>query len=266
MDIRKISLNVPYEKFGIDGTCLYPVLTCMIHDTQPERSFPAVIVVPGGSYNRCSKREGEPSAARFYSYGFNAFVLDYSVINKPFPTALAELSAAVRYIRDNKSALCCTDELIICGFSAGGHLAASLGVYFPEMEKVFGEGMRPHRLILSYPVISSGEYGHRESCRNIAPTEELMDKISLEKHIGKDFPPTFIWHCADDPVVPVENSLMLSARLSEHKIPFELHIFPSGGHGIALCDTTTVRDGDPRYINPTAAQWFDMAVDWINRK
>lgn len=268
METKSISLEVPYEKAGIDGSGLSPRLSCMIHDSQPERRFPAIIVVPGGCYTRCSKREGEPVAARWYSYGYNAFVLDYSVVDKTFPTAMLELAAAVRFVRANRETLRCTDKVIVCGFSAGGHLAASLGVYssHEKYAKMFGgrENIRIDKLILSYPVITSGEYSHKESCANIAPTNELMEVISLEKHMTPDFPETFIWHCADDKTVPVENSLMLAAELSRYSVPFELHIFPSGGHGIALCDTTTMKDNDPKYINPTAAQWTELALRWAN--
>ncbi|MBQ7990054.1 MAG: alpha/beta hydrolase [Oscillospiraceae bacterium] len=234
-------------------------LTLMIHDTQPERRFPMVIVVPGGCYTRCSKREGEPVAMRYYSYGYNAAVLDYSVKDKPFPTALLELREAVRYIRDNLDSLCCVNDITVVGFSAGGHLAASLGVY--------GGDDRPDRLILCYPVISSGEYGHAESVANIAPTPELAETVSLEKHITEDFPPSFIWHCADDKTVPVENSLMLAAELSRCRIPYELHVFPHGGHGIALCDITTVKDENfDRYIEPHAAEWFRLSLDFLGHK
>lgn len=264
MKISMTELRPPYEKYNISGSGLCPKLTCMIHDSQPERKFPAVIVIPGGSYTRCSKREGEPAAARFYSYGYNAFVLEYSCVNKKFPTALLELGEAVKYVRENADALCCTDSIIVCGFSAGGHLAASLGAYHGELSENFGN-IRPDAEILCYPVITSGEFTHRESAKNIATSAELMEKISIEKHISPDFPPTFIWHCADDNVVPVENSLMLAAALSKNNIPFEMHIFPEGGHGIALCDTTTVKDDNPRYINPTAAQWFGLATDFIGR-
>lgn len=269
MEIKKIELNVPYEKAGISGEGLSAVLTCMIHDSQPERRFPAFITVPGGSYTRCSKREGEPTAARWYSFGYNAFVLEYSVINKPFPTAMLELAAAVAYVREHTEELRCTERVIVCGFSAGGHLAASLGAYNSSEEyySLFGgrEKIKIDDMILCYPVITSGKFTHAESCANIAPSEELREKISLENHIIADFPRTFIWHCADDPVVPVENSLMLASKLSENKVPFELHIFPSGGHGIALCDITTMKGEDTRYINPTAAQWYKLALEWARR-
>lgn len=263
MEIRKINLAPPYERYGLSGEGLFPVLTCMIHNSQPERSFPAVVILPGGSYSRCSAREGEPVAARFYSYGYNCFILEYSCVDKIFPTALAELGAAVKFIRKNKTELRCEGKLTVCGFSAGGHLAASLGAYYGE----FGDmgKIRPDGLILCYPVITSGEFTHGESVRNIAPSEELRERVSVEKHMTADFPPSFIWHCADDNIVPVENSLMLAGELSRRNIPFELHIFPNGGHGIALCDVTTVKDGNPRYINPTAAQWFGLALDWNGR-
>ncbi len=262
MITERISLKPPYEKHGIDGEMLSPAITCMIHDSMQGSRYPAVIVVPGGSYSRCSKREGEPTAARFYAFGYNAFVLDYSCVNKKFPTALLELGEAVRYIRENADKLCCNGKIIVCGFSAGGHLAASLGVYHGELEPYFGN-VRPDAEILCYPVITSGEYTHRESAENIAPDTELMDKISLEKHVDGNFPPAFIWHCADDDTVPVENSLMLASALSANKVPFALHVFPQGGHGIALCDITTVKDDNPRYINADAAQWFELALKFL---
>lgn len=265
MEIKKIALTPPYERFDINGSGLKPVLTAMIHDSQPERKFPAIIIAPGGCYSRCSKREGEPTAARFYSYGYNAFVLEYSVKNKPFPIALCEIAEATAYIRRNINSLRCEDRIFICGFSAGGHLSASLGVYYPEISEKFGGEniIRPDGLILCYPVITAGEFTHSESCSNIAPTEALRDKISLENHITGRFPKSFIWHCADDRTVSVMNSLMLAEKLSANNVPFELHIFPQGGHGIALCDITTVKDNNPRYINPCAAQWMPLALQWL---
>ncbi|MBR4224234.1 MAG: alpha/beta hydrolase [Oscillospiraceae bacterium] len=250
-----LPLSPDYGAYGLEGEHS-AALTLMIHDTQPERRFPIVIVVPGGCYTRCSKREGEPVAVRYYSYGYNAAVLEYSVKGKPFPTALIELREAVRYIRSHAEELCCTDDITVCGFSAGGHLAASLGVY--------GGTDRPDRLILCYPVITSGDLGHRESAENIAPTAELMETISLEKHITSEFPPSFIWHCADDRTVPVQNSLMLASELTRCSVPYELHIFPHGGHAIALCDVTTVKDGNfGRYIEPHAAHWSELSREWL---
>ena len=105
MITKTISLTPPYEKAGLSGEGLSPTLTCIIHDSQPERKYPALIAIPGGSYEHCSKREGEPCAARWYSYGYNGFVLDYSCVNKPFPMALLELCAAVEYIKSHADEL-----------------------------------------------------------------------------------------------------------------------------------------------------------------
>lgn len=242
-------------------------LTCMIHDIQPERSFPSVIVVPGGSYVKCSKREGEPCAARFYSYGYNTFILEYSVIDKPFPIALKELCEAIRFIREERDELHATDEVHVLGFSAGGHLAACLGAY--HSDDIIGgyKGkVTPDSLILCYPVITMGEYTHLQSRENIAPDIELRKLTSVEHHVRKFFPPTFIWQCADDKTVPVMNSLMLAQALSENDVPFELHIFPKGGHAVAMCDVTSVRDGDnDRYILPDVAVWSDLALTWLRK-
>lgn len=265
MITKTIPLAPPYEKAGLSGEGLSPTLTCIIHDSQPERKYPALIAIPGGSYEHCSKREGEPCAARWYSYGYNGFVLDYSCVNKPFPTALLELCAAVEYIKSHADELCCDGRVILCGFSAGGHLAASLGVHFGKYQGLFNENIRPDGMVLCYPVITAGKYTHPLSAQNIAPTEELMKLASLEDHVSADVCPTFIWHSADDNIVPVENSLMFASALSASNVPFELHIFPKGGHGIAMCDITTIKDGNERYLNPTAAQWFTLALDWAER-
>ncbi len=265
MHTFNVSLTPPYNKFGLPHEDLSPKLTCMIHDSQPERRFPAVIAVPGGSYEHCSKREGEPCAARWYAQGYNGFVLEYSCGHISYPTQLLELAAAVEYIRENADALCCDGRIILCGFSAGGHLAASLAVHHGKFSKVFSESIRPDGAVLCYPVISSGEYRHQLSSDNIAHDDAIRREISLENHVSADTVPCFIWHCADDDIVPAENSLMMASALSRCGIPYELHIFPQGGHGIAMCDITTLKDNNMRYINSTAAQWFGLALDWAER-
>lgn len=262
MNTFAVKLTPPYEKAGLSGEGLSPSLTCIIHDTDPDRKFPALIAVPGGSYEHCSKREGEPCAARWYSHGYNGFVLEYSCVDKPFPTALLELAAAVEYIRSNADSLSCDGRIILCGFSAGGHLCASLGVHFERYAEFFAENIRPDKMILCYPVITSGEYTHPLSAKNIAPTEKLKALAALENHVSEKTPPTFIWHCADDNIVSAENSLMFASALSKKKVPYELHIFPKGGHGIAMCDITTIKNNDSRYINPVAAEWFSLALRW----
>jgi dipeptidyl aminopeptidase/acylaminoacyl peptidase len=95
--------------------------------------------------------------------------------------------------------------------------------------------------------------------------EEGMDRFSVENYVNADTAPAFMWHTANDPVVPVENSLVYAAKLSEHKIPFELHIYPQGPHGLALCDEETYV-GNPAYNSPYCQGWIDLAIKWISKR
>lgn len=236
----------------------------------PEKSRPAVIICPGGAYEFLSDRESDPVALRFASYGINAFVLKYRVPSAPFPTNLLEAAAAVAYVRSNAEKWSITpDNISICGFSAGGHLAASLAVHWHRdfvRTQLSGADCRPDKAILAYPVISSGKYAHKGSIRNIAgekPSPELTELVSLEKHVSDKTPPVFIWHCSNDGTVPVQNSLLFASALSDCGIMYEAHIYPSGGHGISLADECTSRN--PEQINPLCAQWFDSAVRFIKK-
>lgn len=233
---------------------------------------PAVIICPGGSYHHCSYREGKPVALRYQAYGMSAFVLEYSVDGKLFPASLCELAEAVRFVRENAEKWYVDPEkIIVCGFSAGGHLAASLAVHHNSdfMKDIFGSAdIRPFGQILSYPVITSGEYSHKGSIKSICgddPAKQLLEQVSLEKHVDSDTPPTFMWHCADDKTVPVQNTIMYMNALSTAAVSFEAHIYPQGGHGIALCDDTALKNDDISYLNENASQWFNASLNWIRR-
>ncbi|MGN0586775.1 MAG: alpha/beta hydrolase [Oscillospiraceae bacterium] len=273
----KIKLDVPYEKAGLSAEGCEAVLTEYIPDELPNdsRHIPkkAVIICPGGGYDYCSVREAEPVAVRFLSYGVTAFVLNYSCVNKLFPTNLLELAAAVKYVRDNAARLNIDPHgIFVCGFSAGGHLAASLGVHWnkPFAYEPLGaaaEDIRPDGQILCYPVITAGEKRHDGSIRNITGgsiDNDLARLVSPENNVTADVPPTFIWSTFDDELVPVENTIMFTAALAEHKVPFTSHIFSHGVHGLALSDDSTANyDG---HINGECAKWFDMALEWIKQQ
>ncbi|MDO4484830.1 MAG: alpha/beta hydrolase [Clostridia bacterium] len=146
----------------------------------------------------------------------------------------------------------------LCGFSAGGHLACSLGVHWPEFNVP-----RPNGLILSYPVISAGEYAHRGSIENLAGGRDA-DYFSLEKHAGKHVPPTFLWATAEDATVPVENTLMFAYALMKAGVPVEMHIYPFGPHGLSLATAETQRPENKVYADPHVATWSDLCVDWLD--
>lgn len=274
MSMTTYELSVPYEKAGLNGTDLHPTLTAVTLDFTEEigiKKHPALIICPGGGYDYCSAREAEPIAMRFAGYGVQSFVLRYSCVNKPFPTAMLELAAAVAFVRDNADKFDIhPDHILIAGFSAGGHLACSLGMFWNSeiLHTVYSDTAvcRPNGMILSYPVIKSGVFSHEGSIANLIgknPTPEQMDLVSLEKQVSADTPPTFLWHCADDGCVPVQNALVLMEALSANQISYEAHIYPFGGHGLAFADETTAMG--PWNINADASGWFALALRWIER-
>ncbi len=248
-------------------------LTTYVAD-EPWKIRDAILVIPGGGYSCvCDDREGEPIALSFLSKGVNAFVLKYSVGEKAkFPRPLADASLAMAYIKDHAEEFHIDPERIFCvGFSAGGHLSASLGTFWhlPEVDEMTGlpHGKnKPRGMILCYAVLSAGEMAHKGSFYNILattePTEEALDRYSVEKHIDENTVPAFLMHTAEDTVVPVENALYTACALSKQKVPFEMHIYPKGPHGIALGNWLTSR-GNPGYEDETAERWVTDAVHWM---
>lgn len=226
------------------------------------KKYPTVVVCPGGGYQYCSKREAEPIALNFNAAGFNAVVVYYSV-DIAYPASLEDLSKAVVTVRENAEQWHVdTDKIIVCGFSAGGHLAASLGVHWNSESAVKREdGLnKPNGMILSYPVITAGEKAHRGSIDVLCGGDDsIMEKVSLEKHVTSDCPPAFIWHTFEDGAVPVENSLYLLEALSDKKISAEAHIYPKGGHGLSLSNEYVCVDGGV----PEVREWIKLAVNWI---
>ncbi|MBQ9510195.1 MAG: alpha/beta hydrolase [Clostridia bacterium] len=230
-----------------------------------------LLICPGGAYAFVSQREGDAIATAFLAKGFNTFVLSYTVNNrnhrgKKFPAQLIEAAKAMKLIKDNAEQFHVDPELIfVAGFSAGGHLAASLGIlynsdYVKAALDIPDGYLRPAGMILSYPVITGGEFAHRGSIDNILlderDDESKRDEVSLEKRVDENTVPAFIWHTRTDNVVPVQNSLLLASALAEHGIGFEMHIYPYGGHGASLATDVVGWD------NPTLAAWFERAVKW----
>lgn len=239
----------------------------------------AVIVCPGGGYSDLSHREDEVIATQYLAAGFATFILHYSVKeNAQNFQPLKEAALAIKHVRENAEHYNVDpDYVFISGFSAGGHLAASAGVFWdhPAVKEVLGTEdtrvARPTGMILSYPVITTGEYTHVHSAQRLCGkfnkesivtyTREEADRFSLELHVKESTPPTFLWHTAADQAVPVENSLLFASALSRAKVPFELHIFPEGKHGLALCNDLTA-SGQDSFVIPHNACWIDLACKW----
>lgn len=237
-------------------------------DGQSRGEAPAVLICPGGGYAFVSDREGEAVALRFNAAGFHAFVLHYTVAPEAFfPTALLQAARSLAMIRSRAEEWGIHPRrIVICGFSAGGHLAGSLSVLCHQPvvrgSLAVADDPSPDAQILCYPVITRGCFAHRASMSNLLGdgfTEEAAKQVSLEEHVCEETPPAFLWHTVSDDVVPVENSLLYASALRAAGVPFELHLYEQGCHGLSLCDSTTGIEA------PDCAGWFDLAVQFVRR-
>ena len=263
MRYERISLSLESDKVYLDA---------YIADKVGTHVRGAIIVIPGGGYGTvCSDREGEPIAMAFMPYGYNAFVLNYSVGGATFPTQLIELSRAIKYVKDHAEELNIDPEkLFTVGFSAGGHLSASAGVLWKNSEVQNAIDMpygynKPKGTMLIYPVIN-GKY-HKGSFVNLLgtnyPSEEEIASVSIEKNVDGDSAPAFILHTANDEIVDVRNSIEVAHAYADAGVPFELHIYPDAPHGVALGNEIT-GSLNPNWIRPNIAEWVRMAAYWAD--
>lgn len=239
-------------------------------EMRPNERPPVVLMCPGGGYEMTSDREAEPIAMRFLSMGYHAVILRYSVYPALYPAALLQVAETVKFLKDNSEKYHIDpDKIILQGCSAGGHLAASYGVFWNEPFLAEAVGMesrylKPAGLLLCYPVITSGKMAHEGSFRHLLGERyrELRESMSLEKQVTKDTPKTFLWHTVTDDTVPVENSICFFQALREKNIPVELHIYPVGGHGLSLANEETCR-ANGIGIQNECQSWIGLACDWL---
>lgn len=270
------------ETFTFSNNYTRATLTSYIHDISAEMPMPhrrAIIVCPGGGYGFTSDREGEPIALQYFAAGLNAFVLRYSVLPHAADyTPLTEAALAIAHVKLNAEKYSIDPSYVfITGFSAGGHLAASAGTLWKlpllcdriraELGEDYRDGIhRPTATLPCYPVITAGPYAHRGSilalCGKNDPSLEEMNAFSLELHVDADTCPAFIWHTFDDSCVPIQNSLLYANALAQAKVPFELHIYPHGHHGLSLCNKETWANHEDLY-NPYCEGWIDLAVNYV---
>lgn len=227
---------------------------------------PSIVICPGGAYRFLSERERDPVALYFLSLGYNVFILDYSLQHEASHlNPLIEASDAIIKIREHAVPwMCDPHHIAIMGFSAGGHVAASLAILHdhPRLKAVFDtkDGLnRPDAAVLCYPVISTGVFGHQESADWVSGKQEADRALfCLENHVSASTVPSFIWHTVTDASVPVENSLQLASAMQRHHVPYELHVFSEGVHGLSLCNQEV---GTP---NVACRQWVALCTTWLN--
>ena len=221
-----------------------PTLTAYLPE-EGKSNGASFLVLPGGGYGALAKHEGEGYAQWLASQGIAAYVLQYRLGSSGYrhPVMIQDAARALRTVRararrDGRDPA----RIGIIGSSAGGHLASTLLVRHdggqPEAsDPIDRESSRPDLGVLCYPVISSGEHAHRGSFKNLLgenPPAELLQELSTELHVTKKTPPTFLWHTTGDQGVPVENSLFFASALAKAGVPFELHVYEKGGHGLGL--------------------------------
>ena len=221
----------------------------------------AVLVIPGGGYGGRAEHERTPIAKFFNSAGFHSFILDYRVAPNRHPAPLLDACRAVRIIQGHAAEWSVKpDKIAALGFSAGGHLTGSLGLFYDAdyirgMDPQEDVSARPDAIVLCYPVISSAEFGHAGSFKNLLgpdATDEARKAMSLELHARNDGPPAFLWSTSDDEAVPVRNSLEFANALREKGVPFELHVYPHGRHGLGLATD-----------DPHISTWTTLCVEWL---
>ena len=229
-----------------------------------ENARSGVVICPGGAYAWLSEREAWPVARAFAQAGFQPYILRYTVSPHPLKKLpLRELAWAVREMRRTAG-----KRVYVCGFSAGGHLAASLGVHWNDAKEFDSDAAlsRPDGMILCYPVITTGEYAHKVSIQNLTGGgPELLEYADLRRFVSGCTPPAFIWHTAADGSVPVQNTLLFYNELLRAGVKSELHIFPTGPHGMALATEETQKPEDGILPDGHVAQWFGLCTQWLER-
>lgn len=270
---------------------------------------PAVVICPGGSYMYVSDREAEPVAYEFLAKGYHVFILRYStigsamrrenkktdrdelyqiastvedetVLGSEFPGPLVELAKTMTFIRENCHEFNVNpDQIGVAGFSAGAHLAASLGVHWNSewLEAEVGDEprwYRPNFQVLGYPILDYmlnkeiadergiGDPKYMSTASRMvfgsAPDEAHIQMADVKQHVSSDTPPTFIWHTVEDQLVFIQNSLDFAKSLEAHRVPWELHTFQKGQHGLSLAtEVTGIEDA-------RAAEWLDLMFSWLD--
>ncbi len=216
---------------------------------------PCILILPGGGYAVVVPPEGELVAKRFNKLGYNCFVMTYTtnqLMRAPvMDQAMNDLARAVRFVRKNAQLYRIDPgHVFVCGFSAAGHVCASLCDYWDEISDPDPEynsiSCRPDAAILAYPVITSGEYAHQDSFRFLIGADiydrkdeeaaALLDRYSLEKHVRPSNPPCFIWQTETDDLVPVQNSYLYAEALKKNGVDYKHITFPEGPHGLSVPD------------------------------
>lgn len=276
------------QKIDISNTaCLETYILNNSQEYNVDKKRPLVLVIPGGGYAFTSDREAEPIALKFNSIGLHAAVLWYTVkdqVENVPHNSLIEAAQAIKAIRENGDDwFVDLDNIIVCGFSAGGHLALQIATrwhedWLCEMLGTTSDMLKVNLAIPCYPAVKAkpfakDDYGfahqliEKPNLANVrffgtvSPSQEDVERYNVLNYVDENTPPMFIWHTFEDVLVDVDNSLELALKLRKSNIPFELHVFEKGEHGLALCDRTTARKES--HHNSHVIHWFELCEEWL---
>lgn len=234
---------------------------------------PAMIVCPGGAWTWLAPSEGEPVALTFVKEGYVGFVLNYSIGDySEFPNPLIEISWAIHTVREHaKEWYIDPNKIAICGFSAGSSVVSMSATQWMDsviVEKLGGtsEMYKPNAAIFAYGANDLSTIFDAQDENLVIPepgkiTADRTPQIDVVNYVTEDTVPIFFYHCRYDEYVPVKNTWLLAAKLDELKLPFEMHIFESGHHGMSVCNQLTIGQ-EP--IDESVTMWVPLCLKWLN--
>ncbi|MDR9856299.1 alpha/beta hydrolase [Paenibacillus sp. VCA1] len=245
-------LHIRHHLEGAAETQTSPGSSLLLYPVEEASGLelPFMLVLPGGGYQHLAQHEGEAIAKWFNALGMHAGVLHYQLEPINPASLIRDVAEAIDWARNTAKPFRVTpDKIGMIGFSAGGHLASITATTASS---------KPDLLILSYPVITFEEpythQGSRQRFLGADPAPETVQRNSSDTRVTADTPPTFLWTTANDAAVPVENSLRFAAALSKAGVPFELHVFEDGRHGLGLAED-----------HPLCRQWVECCQKWLQR-
>ena len=257
------------------------------------RKSPVMIIVPGGAYMWTSWREEEPVALEFLGKGFSCVVAEYATEGlefydgnhdysrepvSAFPNPLIDLAKIIAYVRQKAEEWKLdVNSINVVGFSAGGNLTSQLGVYWNTdwLESLVGlrrSFYKPNSICLAYgaPIMVQEKQENQVKPDFVDyatlgnnQSKDRIDKVNVVDNINKSVPPTFIWHTTEDPYVPVTSAWRFALGLEENEIPYELHLYQKGKHGLVLADLRTDSKDDRSQSNKQASSWVGLYLGWL---
>lgn len=264
--MQKQELAYQNTKFNLDTYWVDPVA-----DFGTPAKRPLAIICPGGAFKFITDREAQPIAFKFNSIGMHALVLDYQLADDEhsvYPLALQELATTLNWLKTQDEAHHIDfEKVILIGFSAGSHIVANFNSLMMDPDqspKIYPEGLKvtPAANVLCYPVIDMtlGWPTDEEWSMKVAPDIYYWQ---AQEHLSKNSKPTFIWQTVTDTTVPVMNSIVYAQKLDLLNVPFELHLFGSGAHGLSLANYVTQNPGNEANLNQFDTKWWELCVNWL---